>query len=331
MLKPNFARAQISDLGLEHRHSQNLLSALPKVGDDGWTAKVDLQPLFFRLTLDSATQFLFGKSVDSQLANMPGATGSVSIENREVAFAEAFETAQSFLIRRARLTSKYWLLNPREFSDAVKRCHDFIDYYVHRALADKHDSEEPERQGEGEYIFLNALARQTQDPLEIRSQLISILLAGRDTTASLLGYTLYLLARHPEVYEKLRTEVLAAFGGFQEEDHSITFAGLKDCHYLQYCLNESLRLEPVAPLNARKCFKDTTLPTGGGPDGKSPIFVQAGMEIRYSVYVMHRNKDLWGEDADEFKPERWKGRKGGWDYLPFNGGPRVSFVLYYIA
>jgi len=109
----------------------------------------------------------------------------------------------------------------------VKRCHDFIDYYVHRALA---DSKEGERQGEGEYIFLNALARQTQDPLEIRSQLISILLAGRDTTASLLGYTLYLLARHPEVYEKLRTEVLAAFGEYQEEDHSITLVGLKNCH-----------------------------------------------------------------------------------------------------
>ena len=41
------------------------------------------------------------------------------------------------------------------------------------------------------------------------------------------------------------------------------------------------------------------------------------------VFVMHRRKDLWGEDADVFRPERWESRKPGWDYLPFNGGPRI--------
>ena len=38
---------------------------------------------------------------------------------------------------------------------------------------------------------------------------------------------------------------------------------------------------------------------------------------------MHRRKDLWGEDADKFRPERWESRRPGWDYLPFNGGPRI--------
>jgi len=41
------------------------------------------------------------------------------------------------------------------------------------------------------------------------------------------------------------------------------------------------------------------------------------------VHVMHRRRDLWGEDADDFKPERWDGRRPGWEYLPFNGGPRI--------
>ncbi|KAH7357887.1 cytochrome P450 [Plectosphaerella cucumerina] len=70
----------------------------------------------------------------------------------------------------------------------------------------------------------------------------------------------------------------------------------------------------------------TTLPTGGGPDGKAPVLVRPGAPVGYCVYVMHRRKDLYGEDAGEFRPERWEGdalKNIGWGYLPFNNGPRV--------
>ena len=137
-----------------------------------------------------------------------------------------------------------------------------------------------------------------------------------------LGWTFYLLARHPEVFEKLREIILSDFGTF-ESPHSLTFANLKACTYLQHVMNEVLRLYPNVPVNARRALHDTSLPHGGGPDGKSPVFVPAGQDIIYSVHVMQRRKDLWGEDASEFKPERWAGRKGGWEFLPFNGGPRI--------
>lgn len=77
------------------------------------------------------------------------------------------------------------------------------------------------------------------------------------------------------------------------------------------------------PINSRRATKDTTLPRGGGPDGLSPVYVQKGKEVNYVVHAMHRRKDLWGPDADEFKPDRWVGRKPGWEFLPFNGGPRI--------
>jgi cytochrome P450 len=51
--------------------------------------------------------------------------------------------------------------------------------------------------------------------------------------------------------------------------------------------------------------------------------VHKGEEVNYSVYVMQRRKDIWGADADEFNPERWASRRTGWEYLPFNGGPRI--------
>lgn len=78
------------------------------------------------------------------------------------------------------------------------------------------------------------------------------------------------------------------------------------------------------PLNFRVAAKDTSLPVGGGPDGRSPVFIPKGQVVAYSVYAMHRRTDLYGPDSHSFRPERWEenGRRG-WDYLPFNGGPRI--------
>ena len=55
----------------------------------------------------------------------------------------------------------------------------------------------------------------------------------------------------------------------------------------------------------------------------APVYVRKGQEVNYIVHVMHRRKDIWGEDAHEFRPERWEGKKVGWEFLPFNGGPRI--------
>lgn len=88
-------------------------------------------------------------------------------------------------------------------------------------------------------------------------------------------------------------------------------------------MSEVLRLHPIVPENGRHAVRNTSLPRGGGPDGSSPIYVRAGSELVYNVHVMHRRTDIWGHDANEFKPERWIHRRAGWEYLPFNGGPRV--------
>lgn len=88
-------------------------------------------------------------------------------------------------------------------------------------------------------------------------------------------------------------------------------------------LYQALRLYPVVPINVRMANKDTFLPVGGGPDGKDPIYVPRGQEVMYSVYTMHRRTDIFGEDADEYRPERWEKLKPGWAYIPFNGGPRI--------
>ena len=75
--------------------------------------------------------------------------------------------------------------------------------------------------------------------------------------------------------------------------------------YLRAVLNESLRLYPVVPENDREAEADTVLPVGGGEDGKSPVFVKKGQLVHWSLYTMHRRKELFGDEAEVFRPERW--------------------------
>ena len=80
------------------------------------------------------------------------------------------------------------------------------------------------------------------------------------------------------------------------------------------------------PINARSAIKATSLPFGGGADGQHPVLIREGDAVGYCVYAMHRRKDLYGSDADEFRPMRWETlnlKDLGMGYLPFNGGPRI--------
>lgn len=324
MLRPQFARNAISDLDMEERHLQDLLKHLPaKPTDSGrWTDKVNLQPLFFRLTLDSATEFLFGDSVHSQVYALPSGLAAIEkVENPTgldlIDVGKAFDRAIHAAGVRGRFSDQYWLYNPKSFRDDCKLVHRFADFFVHRAL-----HSDLEKGDQKKYVFLHELVKETRDPIELRSQLLNIFLAGRDTTAGLLGWIFWNLARHPDILAKLRASVLEDFGTYAQPKN-ITFATLKSCTYLQQVMNECLRMYPSVPLNSRRATKDTTLPFGGGPDGRSPVFIPKGTQVDYSVQCMHRRKDLWGEDAEVFKPSRWTGKKVGWEFLPFNGGPRI--------
>ena len=78
-------------------------------------------------------------------------------------------------------------------------------------------------------------------------------------------------------------------------------------------------------MNNREAKRTTILPTGGGPNADSPMLVRKGELVVFSQYVNSRKKNIYGADADEFRPERWEtGELGriGWAYFPFNGGPR---------
>ena len=143
---------------------------------------VDLQPLFFLLTLDVTTAAVLGTSTDS-LQDQGGRLG--------LAFADAFDTGQHYLAVRGRLGDLYWLFGGKKFSVACKFVHNFVDKIVLNALSKKREETSSRLEAEkGKYLFIDALITRTRDPKIIRDQLVNVLLAGRDTTACLLSWTL---------------------------------------------------------------------------------------------------------------------------------------------
>ncbi|KAF3985831.1 hypothetical protein FT663_01956 [Candidozyma haemuli var. vulneris] len=320
MLRPQFAREQVSHVTMLEPHVKQVIRRVKATNG----SKFDLQPLFFKLTIDSGTQFLFGESCASlqdDIADYADLPGPEEMEH----FPKAFNTSQTYLLMRMGLQNLYFLLNTKEFKECNKIVHHFADYYVNKAL--EATSEEVEKHADSGYVFLYELVKQTRDPKVLRDQCLNILVAARDTTAGLMSFLFFELSRNPAVFQKLRAEIVEAFGEGEDADLSkMTFESLKKLEYLKWVLNETLRLYPSVPQNSRLATRDTTLPRGGGKEGNDPVFVPKGSVVVYTIYATHRNPEIYGKDAGVWRPERWGEpdlKKVGWGFLPFNGGPRI--------
>ncbi|KAK6200465.1 cytochrome P450 [Scheffersomyces amazonensis] len=321
MLRPQFSKEQVGHVQALEPHIQLLAKHIVQHNKN----EFDIQELFFRFTVDTATAVLFGQSVESLKDSFIGFTDPEDNFDGRRDFANAFNKSQEYVAKRAMLNDLYFLINPQEFKESNAKVHRFADHYVNKAL--NVSSEELEKASKEQYIFLYELVKETRNPKVLRDQLLNILLAGRDTTASLLSFTFYELCRNKDIWKKLREEVDNKFGlGNESRVYEITFESLKRCEYLKAVLNESLRLYPTVPRNGRFANKNTTLPRGGGPLGEDPVLVRKGQPIAYVIYSTHRSSEFYGKDANEYRPERWfepETRKLGWAYLPFNGGPRI--------
>ncbi|PWY64734.1 cytochrome P450 [Aspergillus sclerotioniger CBS 115572] len=308
LLRPSFTRNKVADLKSFEHLIPDLFALIPR---DGETV-VDLQDLFFRYTMDSATAFLFGQSV-----------GSLRMDQSDLSFAPAFNYALEAIWMSLILGPFRIFKRDQKAEQCYRICREFAERFVEDAVkAVRSGKDETKRES---YIFSHELARNTADKRRILDELLNILLAGRDTTASLLSNMFFMLAKYPAIWDKLRREVASLEGRLP------TYEELRNLKYLRCCMNESLRLHPVVPLNERLAMKDTVLPLGGGKDGLSPVFVAKGTQVAYNVYGMHRRTDLYGPDAEEFRPERWEDGQLNprWEYLPFNGGPRICIGQQY--
>ncbi|KAJ3551150.1 hypothetical protein NM688_g4887 [Phlebia brevispora] len=140
---------------------------------------------------------------------------------------------------------------------------------------------------------------------ELVAQMTSLVFAATDTTSNALSRILDLLTQHPDVQDKLRAEILEAGQG-----QDIPYDKLVDLPYLDAVCRETLRLYPPVPFVSRETRNDTILPLSEpieGIDGTmmSEIVVPKGTMVVVAIRSCNRNQHIWGEDAAEWKPERW--------------------------
>ena len=299
---PIITKAQMADLASFDVHVSRLLDLIPR---DGST--VDLQPLFDCLSLDSATEFLFGESVDSLALDTP---------LYAKIFLKAWNEAQRCVDRRIGLPSwKTLFMRDARYQHCCRVAHQFVDNKVQKAMS---HCLLPDVEKNRKFSVAHELAKMTKDKTLIRQQLLHIFLPTHDAIGTPLGTIFFYLARQPDMWRKLRAEISTV------PPEELSQAKLKGFGYLQAIIKEALRLHPGLASNIRTALQDTILPTGGGCSGQAPIFVKKGTHIKISLYALQRQKDVWGEDAEEFKPERWGTiQPGHWAYLPFGGGPRL--------
>jgi cytochrome P450 len=135
---------------------------------------------------------------------------------------------------------------------------------------------------------------------DLVNQLMTFLAAGHETTASALTWAAYLLCKNPEAQTRLRDEIRGALPSIStsDSDSKIMSQDIDKLPYLNAVLNETLRVFPPVPLTLREAANDTTI---------AGHFIPKGTTIAICPWAINTSKALWGDDAREFKPERWIG------------------------
>lgn len=168
LLRRPFLKNHYQDLKGFGEHIDSLITRLSTL-----SGVVDLQPFFFRFTLATTTALIFGQSIDG-------------LEEAQQNFAKDFDYASRISSLRMRLQDFYWAYSPSRYKAACRGIKEFANVFVKQALQEKNrtgpDSDR--------YAFIQDLYDEIQDPVLVRDQLVNVLLAGRDTTACLLSWTL---------------------------------------------------------------------------------------------------------------------------------------------
>ncbi|KAF8715658.1 hypothetical protein AX14_012520 [Amanita brunnescens Koide BX004] len=334
--RPAFARDRISEYEIFDRHAATAISQLKQRLRQGYA--VNFEDVMTRFTLDSATEFLFGSCVHSLTAGLPYAhnvappssfTDSIRATSSN-AFAKALLEAQKVTGDRLR-SGPTWPLEDIWYDrtrESMRVVDGYVEPIIQEALARKragmfNKKVSNEHLEEGETL-LDHLVQVIEDPKVLKDELLNIMIASRDTTASTLTFIVYLLSMHPQVMTRLRQEILDKVGPIGIPNRN----NIKELKYLRAVINETLRLFPAVPFNERESVNATTLPN---PDPtQKPYYIPAKTKITYSVFIMQRRTDLWGPDALEFDPDRFLDdrvnkylAKNPSIFLPFNAGPRI--------
>ncbi|MQL82171.1 hypothetical protein Taro_014631 [Colocasia esculenta] len=285
---------------------------------------IEIQDLFIKASTDSIFEVVCGIELNCLQGSSEERSG----------FVKALDDANSQINRR--FINPFWkimrFLNTgmeKTLRQNIRVVDDYLYKVIHSKIAKMSNKTPGESNVDKDDIlsrFMQEDPNKSVDHKYLRDITLNFVVAGKDSTAGALSWFLYLLCKHPSVQEKIAREVKQAVktgehATFQEFAENLTDAALENMQYLYAAINETLRLYPVIPLDPKVCFSDDTLPDG--------FSIRKGETITYQPYCMGRMKYIWGEDAEEFRPERWLDENGivrpenPFKFSVFQAGPRI--------
>ena len=293
------------------RRLKALAAAMAHAGADmvrGWQhgKVIDVMAAMNAVTMEIVASTLFGADVSSDISEVGAAMAVLQEETGRIRPTAFFDLPE--FITRPR---------GRRFSDAVATLDRIVNRIVaaRRAEADRGNAAHDDLLS----MLLEARDEETGEGMtdkQLRDELVTLFLAGHETTAIALTWTFHLLGRHPAALQKLEAEVDAVLG----ERAAPGFDDLEHMPYARMVAEEAMRLYPPAYVISRRAIADDRL---------GPYRIPAAAHIIISPYALHRRPDYWPE-PDAFRPERFAAGVANaaadrpkHAYLPFGGGPRI--------
>ena len=281
---------------------------------------IDMEANFSQLTLDIIGKAVFNYDFDSLTTNSP------VIQAVYTSLKETEQRATDVLpywkvpflcnfIPRQRKAQEAVALIRATTEELIAKCKAMVDAENDAA---SFDQENYINDSDPSVLRFLLASREEVSAVQLRDDLLSMLVAGHETTGSALTWTLYLLAQNPACMKQAHEEVDRVL---KDSPAPTTFAEYQQLKYVLRCINESMRLYPHPPVLLRRAMVPDTLPGG--------YSVPVGQDVMISVYNIHRSPAVWNE-PDAFRPERFGPLDGpvpneqntDYKYIPFSGGPR---------
>ncbi|KAK3131496.1 hypothetical protein QOZ80_6AG0507200 [Eleusine coracana subsp. coracana] len=275
-----------------------------------------------KTTMDSIFKVGFG----FELNTLSGSDES------SIQFSNAFDEANFIVYHR--FVDLFWQLK-RYFnigSEAkLKRNIRIMDDFVMKLIHQKREQMDGPDDKDKEDIISRFIIASQKDPETmnnhyLRDIVLNFLIAGKDTTANTLSWLFYMLCKNPIVQEKVALEIKDSVEWTKADNRAEDFTSrlnegaIDKMQYLHATISETLRLYPAVPVDGKMADEDDVLPNG--------YKVVKGDGINYMIYAMGRMTYLWGEDTEEFRPERWLvngvfQQESPYKFVSFNAGPRI--------
>lgn len=293
---PAFHRQRIAAMGeMMVRHSEETAADWEAAAANG--EDVDVAASMMRLALRIVGDALFGANVDAQAETI----------------GRGFHTLSDQVVTRFRSGNVIPPVLPRRRDREWRQALAALDAVIYGMIAERRRSDED--RGDLFSMFLLARDEETGERMsdkQLRDELLTMLVAGHETTATALTWTWALLDRNPEAAAKLHAELDAVLG-----DRAPTVTDLPRLAYTRMVIDETLRLYPPVYIFSRAVKADDTI---GG------YRLPKGSAVDISAYVTHRHPEFW-PNPERFEPERFtpeqQAARHKYAYIPFSTGPRI--------